>query len=62
MKQYLDCLQQVHEERSRHVYEIDDFDDEVPPMGTYTESVGHEGVLICCTYRHGCASTRFKCY
>ncbi|OQU93695.1 hypothetical protein CLAIMM_00174 isoform 2 [Cladophialophora immunda] len=31
MSQYLDCLQQVHEERSGHVYEIDDFDDGVPP-------------------------------
>ncbi|KAK3938089.1 hypothetical protein QBC46DRAFT_441560 [Diplogelasinospora grovesii] len=31
INQYLDCLQQVHEERSGHVYEIDDFNDEVPP-------------------------------
>ncbi|KAK3943077.1 hypothetical protein QBC46DRAFT_362033 [Diplogelasinospora grovesii] len=31
MNQYLDCLQQVHEERAGHVYEVDDFDDGVPP-------------------------------
>ena len=61
VNQYLDCLQQVHEERSGNVYEID-FDDEVPPTGTYTESAGHEGVLICGDYSHGCASTRFKWY
>ena len=62
MNQYLDCLQQVHKEAPGRVYEIDDVDDEAPPTGTYTESAGNEGVLICCDYRRGCASIRFKCH
>ncbi|OAP54434.1 hypothetical protein AYL99_11535 [Fonsecaea erecta] len=33
MNQYLDCLQQVQEQRSGHVREIDDLDDGVPPTG-----------------------------
>jgi len=31
MNQYLDYLQQLHEERSEHGYEIDNSDDEAPP-------------------------------
>jgi hypothetical protein len=62
MNQYLDCLEQVREEPPGRVYEIDDVNNEVSPTGTYTESAGNEGVLICCDCRRGCASIRFKCY
>jgi hypothetical protein len=61
MSKYLDCLQQVHEERPGRVSEIDDFGDEVPPTGTDTENTHRKGVLICCDYRRCCATTGLEC-
>ncbi|GAP89976.1 putative expressed protein [Rosellinia necatrix] len=31
LNQYLDCLEQVHHQHSRYIYEIDESDDHVPP-------------------------------
>jgi hypothetical protein len=37
INRYLDCLKQVHEERSGQVYEISDPEDEALPTGNYTK-------------------------
>jgi hypothetical protein len=38
INQYLDCLQQVHKARSRHVYEIDELDDEASHTSTSAQA------------------------